>query len=101
VGSHGGQSQGFLVYPADLPGPGEVVGAEALHRVVRYWLTHLGHPGAGDRGGGRGGYTRLRPGTRSSITNDALVETSAPGRDTWSTPRKSTWNSVAETRVRT
>jgi hypothetical protein len=27
-----------------LPLPGEVVGAEALHRVLRGWLTHLGHP---------------------------------------------------------
>ncbi len=48
VGSHGGlgggQSRGFLVHPADLPSAGEVVGAEALHRVVRGWLTHLGHP---------------------------------------------------------
>jgi uncharacterized membrane protein YvlD (DUF360 family) len=48
VGSHGGlgggQSRGFLVHPAGLPSPGEVVGAEALHRVVRGWLTHLGHP---------------------------------------------------------
>ncbi|GJF01505.1 phage holin family protein [Pseudonocardia sp. D17] len=48
VGSHGGlggpQSRGFLLYPADLPAPGEIVGAEALHRVLRGWLTHLGHP---------------------------------------------------------
>jgi uncharacterized membrane protein YvlD (DUF360 family) len=48
VGSHGGlgggQSRGFLLYPADLPAPGEIVGAEQLHRVVRGWLTHLGHP---------------------------------------------------------
>jgi hypothetical protein len=48
VGSHGGlgggQSRGFLLYPADLPRPGEIVGAERLHRVVRGWLTHLGHP---------------------------------------------------------
>jgi uncharacterized membrane protein YvlD (DUF360 family) len=48
VGSHGGlgggQSRAFLVYPAELPEPGEIVGAEALHRVVRGWLTHLGHP---------------------------------------------------------
>ena len=48
VGSHGGlgggQSRGFLVHPADLPATGEIVGAEALHRVVRGWLTHLGHP---------------------------------------------------------
>jgi hypothetical protein len=48
VGSHGGlgggQSRGFLAYPADLPAPGEIVGAEELHRVVRGWLRHLGHP---------------------------------------------------------
>ena len=48
VGSHGGlgggQSRGFLMYPADLPAPGEIVGAEQLHRVVRGWLDHLGHP---------------------------------------------------------
>jgi hypothetical protein len=48
VGSHGGlggpQSRGFLLYPAALPAPGEIVGAEALHRVLRGWLTHLGQP---------------------------------------------------------
>jgi uncharacterized membrane protein YvlD (DUF360 family) len=48
VGSHGGmggpQSRGFLMYPSDLPAPDEIVGAEALHRVLRGWLTHLGHP---------------------------------------------------------
>ena len=48
VGSHGGmggpQSRGFLLYPAELPGSDEVVGAEALHRVLRGWLTYLGHP---------------------------------------------------------
>ncbi|MPZ80456.1 MAG: phage holin family protein, partial [Actinophytocola sp.] len=48
VGSHGGlgggQSRGFLMHPTDLPAPGEIIGAEALHRVVRGWLTHLGHP---------------------------------------------------------
>jgi hypothetical protein len=48
VSSHGGlgggQSRGFLMYPAELPKPGEIVGAERLHVVVRDWLTHLGHP---------------------------------------------------------
>lgn len=48
VGSHGGlgggQSRGFLMYPAELSVPGEIVGAEQLHRIVRDWLTHLGHP---------------------------------------------------------
>ena len=33
------------MYPAQLPAPGsEIVGAEHLHRVLRGWLTHLGHP---------------------------------------------------------
>ena len=49
VGTHGGlggpQSRGFLMYPAQLPAPPrEIVGAEHLHRVLRGWLTHLGHP---------------------------------------------------------
>jgi uncharacterized membrane protein YvlD (DUF360 family) len=48
VGSHGGlgggQSRGFLMYPSELGAPGEIVGAEQLHRVVRDWLAHLGHP---------------------------------------------------------
>ena len=48
VGSHGGlggpQQYGFLTYPAAFADPGEVVGAEQLHRVLRGWLTDLGHP---------------------------------------------------------
>ena len=48
VGSHGGlggpQSRGFVLYPAELPAPDGIVGAEALHRVLRGWLTHLGQP---------------------------------------------------------
>ncbi|WP_410635372.1 phage holin family protein [Amycolatopsis sp. cmx-4-83] len=48
VGSHGGlggpQQRGFVVYPRELGFPGAVVGAEALHRVFRGWLTDLGHP---------------------------------------------------------
>ncbi|TWF75992.1 uncharacterized membrane protein YvlD (DUF360 family) [Pseudonocardia hierapolitana] len=48
VGSHGGlggsQSRGFLLYPTDFPPPHEIVGAEALHGVLRGWLRHLGHP---------------------------------------------------------
>jgi uncharacterized membrane protein YvlD (DUF360 family) len=48
VGSHGGlggpQARGFLVHPAEFPLPAEPVGAEALHRVLRGWLTGLGHP---------------------------------------------------------
>jgi hypothetical protein len=48
VGSHGGlggpQQRGFLAYPRSFAAPGEVVGAEHLHRVLRGWLTDLGHP---------------------------------------------------------
>jgi hypothetical protein len=48
VGSHGGlggpQQHAFLVHPRSFAAPGEVVGAEALHRVLRGWLTDLGHP---------------------------------------------------------
>jgi len=48
VGSHGGlggpQQHGFLVHPRSFADPGEVVGAEQLHRVLRGWLTGLGHP---------------------------------------------------------
>nr|WP_246406493.1 phage holin family protein [Modestobacter versicolor] len=48
VGSHGGlggpQQHGFLVHPRGFGDPGEVVGAEQLHRVFRGWLTDLGHP---------------------------------------------------------
>ena len=48
VGSHGGlggpQQYGFLAYPQEWQAPGEIVGAEHLHRVLRGWLTDLGHP---------------------------------------------------------
>ncbi|WP_448642038.1 phage holin family protein [Geodermatophilus sp. URMC 63] len=48
VGSHGGlggpQQRGFLAHPRQLRAPGEIVGAEQLHRVLRGWLTELGHP---------------------------------------------------------
>jgi uncharacterized membrane protein YvlD (DUF360 family) len=48
VGSHGGmggtQSLPFVLFPAGLPYPDEpVVGAEAMHRVLRRWLVELGH----------------------------------------------------------
>ncbi|MEV6828340.1 phage holin family protein [Amycolatopsis sp. NPDC051102] len=47
VGSHGGlggpQQRGFVVHPREFAVPGEVVGAEALHRVFRGWLAELGH----------------------------------------------------------
>ena len=48
VGSHGGlggpQSRGFLMHPRAFAAPGRIVGAEHLHRVLRGWLTDLGHP---------------------------------------------------------
>jgi uncharacterized membrane protein YvlD (DUF360 family) len=48
VGSHGGlggpQQYGFLTYPRAWAAPGTIVGAEHLHRVLRGWLTDLGHP---------------------------------------------------------
>jgi hypothetical protein len=48
VGSHGGlggpQQHGLLTYPRSWRAPGEIVGAEHLHRVLRGWLTDLGHP---------------------------------------------------------
>jgi uncharacterized membrane protein YvlD (DUF360 family) len=48
VGSHGGlggpQQRGFLTHPRWWAPPGEIVGAEHLHRVLRGWLTDLGHP---------------------------------------------------------
>jgi hypothetical protein len=51
VGSHGGlggtQQRAVLVHPRSFAPPGEVVGAEALHLVLRGWLSDLGHPEPG------------------------------------------------------
>lgn len=46
IGSHGGlggwQTQPFLLYPAELQiGPEEIVGAEALHKVLKGWVDQL------------------------------------------------------------
>ena len=53
VGSHGGlggpQNEAFVLYPSGWTDPGEVVGAEALHRVLRGWLADLGHPAPAGR----------------------------------------------------
>ena len=48
VGSHGGlgggQAHPFVLAPPDLAWPeGEVIGAEAVHRIFRGWLAGLGH----------------------------------------------------------
>lgn len=50
VGSHGGlgggQAHPFVLHPDDLSWPEEdVVGAEAVHRVLCGWLAQLGHDG--------------------------------------------------------
>ncbi len=46
VGSHGAlggpQNRPFLLYPAELSEPGEVVTAVGVHRVLRRWLAELG-----------------------------------------------------------
>ncbi len=53
VGSHGGlggeQTKPFILFPADLPSPDEPLhGAEAVHRLFRAWLAHLGHSSYAD-----------------------------------------------------
>jgi len=53
VGSHGGMGGGqsfpFVLFPRDLPWPaGDVVGAPALHRILRGWLALLGQRAYGD-----------------------------------------------------
>ena len=43
-GLGGEQTHPFVLYPADLPLPGEPIhGAEHLHQVFKGWLAHLGH----------------------------------------------------------
>ena len=40
----GPQSFPFVLFPAELPWPEEpVLGAEAMHRILRGWLAGLGH----------------------------------------------------------
>jgi hypothetical protein len=53
VGSHGGmggpQSFPFVLFPSELGYPDQpVVGAEALHRVLRRWLADLGQDAYAD-----------------------------------------------------
>ncbi|MBJ7451349.1 MAG: phage holin family protein [Blastococcus sp.] len=62
VGSHGGlggpQQRGFLARPASWAAPEEIVGAEHLHRVLRGWLTDLGHPEPSGEGAAVGEQSR-------------------------------------------
>ncbi|HKG38603.1 MAG TPA: phage holin family protein [Conexibacter sp.] len=59
VGSHGGlgggQAHPFVLHPADLPWPDDdVVGAEAVHRLLCGWLARLGQEAYADAGVDRG-----------------------------------------------
>jgi uncharacterized membrane protein YvlD (DUF360 family) len=62
VGSHGGlggpQACAFLAHPRSFEPPGEVVGAEQLHRVFRGWLSDLGHPEPTGEGAPIGEFSR-------------------------------------------
>jgi uncharacterized membrane protein YvlD (DUF360 family) len=76
VGSHGGlggpQQHGFLVHPRGFTEPGEVVGAEHLHRVLRGWLTDLGHPEPTGEG------AEVGPDSRAALSGDAAVTPRVP-----------------------
>ena len=70
VGSHGGLGGGqafpFVLFPRTLPWPdGPVVGAPAVHAIMRGWLAQLGHDAYRD-----GPVTRpaVRPGHPARIT---------------------------------
>ena len=73
VGSHGAlggpQARGFLAHPRGFAAPGEIVGAEQLHRVLRGWLTDLGHPEPG---------RAAVPRPRSRTAPDAVPDDAAP-----------------------
>ncbi len=79
VGSHGGlgggQAHPFVLHPADLPWPAqEVVGAEAVHRVLRGWLAQLGQEAYADGGA-------LAAGVAQSVSDSpgASAATRTPG----------------------
>jgi uncharacterized membrane protein YvlD (DUF360 family)/predicted AlkP superfamily pyrophosphatase or phosphodiesterase len=69
VGSHGGlggpQQRAVLAYPRAWQPPGEIVGAEHLHRVLRGWLTDLGHPEPTGEGAAVGEQSATALGTRA------------------------------------
>jgi hypothetical protein len=76
VGSHGGlggpQQHALLAYPRAWAAPGEIVGAEHLHRVLRGWLTDLGHPEPTGEGAAIGedspsGLSRVAAGAGSDV----------------------------------
>jgi uncharacterized membrane protein YvlD (DUF360 family) len=81
VGSHGGmgggQSHPFVLFPAAWHYPEEpVVGAEALHGLMRGWLVDLGHPAYRRPMVGRAPL----PGAEPDALMDAKTERSGHGR---------------------
>jgi uncharacterized membrane protein YvlD (DUF360 family) len=77
VGSHGGlgggQAHPFVLHPADLPWPDdEVVGAEAVHRLLCGWLAHVGQDGYAEAGAERGS-------SSVNVSPTASVATRTPG----------------------
>ena len=82
VGSHGGlgggQAHPFVLHPADLPWPDdEVVGAEAVHRLLCGWLAQLGQEGYAEAGAGRGSSS-----VSASPTASVATRTSGAARPT-------------------
>jgi hypothetical protein len=81
VGSHGGmgggQSHPFVLFPTAWHYPDEpVVGAEALHQVMRDWLVDLGHPAYRRPMVGRAPLPAAEP----DVLMDAQTERSSHGR---------------------
>jgi hypothetical protein len=92
VGSHGGlggpQQRGFLAYPRSFAPPGEVVGAEQLHRVFRGWLTALGHPEPTGEGAAIGPDS-------ATVRELARVADGRTGDDEPGNPGPRTWRAAA------
>jgi hypothetical protein len=82
VGSHGGlgggQAHPFVLHPAELPWPDdEVVGAEAVHRLLCGWLARLGQDDYTDAGAERGSSS-----LSASPTASVATRTSGAARPT-------------------
>jgi uncharacterized membrane protein YvlD (DUF360 family) len=72
VGSHGGlggpQNRPFLLHPAELPLPGgDLVGAQAVHQVLRGWLEKTRAPVPPARRAGTAGPAGPPPGGREPV----------------------------------
>src|SRR5215213_1021474 len=82
VGSHGGlgggQAHPFVLHPDDLPWPDdEVVGAEAVHRLLCGWLAQVGQDGYAEAGAERGSSS-----ISASPTASVATRTSGAARPT-------------------